>query len=79
MNDEHELKTVLEKGCLLSSNFESFILTLPNTQLMSPRVKGQKDKTGQITSGSIESMWPFLSPEESKKIDEELLKLENID
>ena len=39
-------------------------------QLMRPRVQSVRDAEGKFSSGSIEVMWPFLSPEIKTEIDQ---------
>ncbi len=41
-------------------------------QLMRPRVQSIKDADGKFKSGSIERMWPLLSPEIENEINQEL-------
>jgi acetolactate synthase-1/2/3 large subunit len=43
------------------------IMMLEN-QLLTPRVQSSKTKDGEIISGSLENMYPYLSDEEMKKI-----------
>ena len=66
----------LESGMLddIMSSDESFVceIMIPNNQLMIPRVQSQIDENGKIMSGSIDTMYPYLSKSEVSQIDQEL-------
>jgi acetolactate synthase-1/2/3 large subunit len=48
---------------------------IPNEQLMIPRVQSQIDENGKMMSGSIDSMFPYLSDSDADQINDELAKL----
>ena len=48
---------------------------IPNEQLMIPRVQSQIDENGKMMSGSIDSMFPYLSESDIDQINEELTKV----
>jgi len=56
---------------------ESFLceVMIPNDQLMIPRVQSQIDENGKMMSGSIDSMFPYLSNSDIDQINDELAKL----
>ena len=61
----------LEKGIEDVLNYQGPILCeieMSEHQLLIPRVQSKKDKSGKITSVSIENMFPFLPDEELKQI-----------
>jgi acetolactate synthase-1/2/3 large subunit len=51
-------------------------VSLSPKQLMRPRVQSVKDTDGNFSSGSLELMWPFLSPEIEIEINQ-LLDINN--
>jgi acetolactate synthase-1/2/3 large subunit len=71
ISSESELIEFFESGCLNAKNFAMYNLTIPKSQIMSPRVRSKKDSSGKITSGSIDKMWPFLSEIEEHEIQEQ--------
>ena len=72
ISSEPELIEFLERGCLEAKDFAMYNLTIPKSQIMSPRVKSKKDPSGKITSGSIDKMWPFLSEIEEHEIQDQV-------
>ena len=48
---------------------------IPNDQLMIPRVQSQIDEDGKMMSGSIDTMFPYLSNSDADQINDELAKL----
>jgi|688.fasta_scaffold114483_3 acetolactate synthase-1/2/3 large subunit len=72
ISSESELTEFLERGCLEAKDFAMYNLTIPKSQIMSPRVKSKKDPSGKITAGAIDKMWPFLSEIEEHEIQDQV-------
>lgn len=52
-------------------------LNMVRNQLLIPRVQSRKDENGQIVSGTLDSMFPFLPKEEMEDINSQIQSCEN--
>ncbi len=67
-----ELESGILDDILMSNKSVICEIMIPNNQLMIPRVQSQRDSKGKIVSGSIDSMYPYLTEASIQQIKEEL-------
>ena len=67
-----ELESGILDEILLSKEAVICEIMISSDQLMIPRVQSQRDSNGKIMSGSIDSMFPYLSEDALQELRDEL-------